>query len=309
MAVFKKGVKTINDCLVLHKDIFSEDIYSQVINSHELQELTESNKTNNRALRKGLYISHVKEVDGETYFHYMRCSSNFDGPTEPFKEVDQRILEKLNFLANQTFDNVAPINHVLLQVYFNHDNKKAKISRHADKTKDMDRNGVIAFFTMYDTYDLTKLPGVTKCGRIPGDFVYDKRQSVLTQMKFRPKESTKGLEEFTVKLFPNSVYFMPLSANRLYTHEILPPPQDSSVIPTRMGYVARCSSTRVVIDRDGNPFIIEGENRVPVRQMTRKDMEELKELYFYENTTHDVIEYGNIYYSMNLGDYKRPSTC
>merc|ERR1711879_84740 len=157
----------------------------------------------------------------------------------------------------------------------------------------------------YDKFDLTTMPGVKKSPVDEDDFLYNQKMSVLTELKFRPKPSVEGLTEFSVKLYPNSVYIIPLSTNRLYTHEIVPPPFPQ--IPTRMGYVARCSATNVVIDREGIASIVEGDNRVPMRQMTPEDMDELRRLYFLENTTHDVIDYGDIYYSMNMGDYKRPS--
>ena len=308
MATFKEGTQTINNAVVLFRDIFDEDIFNQVLDAHELQYLTESDKIHNKAMRKGLYMSHVQEAGGETFFNYMRCSSNFDGPTDPFKEIDNRILQRLNELADEAFEGHAPINHVLLQVYYNKKKRNAKISMHADKTKDMAQNGLIAFFTTYNVFDLSSLNRVNPSKTDPGDYLYNQKESVLTVLKFRPKASTQGLREFSVKLYPNSVYIIPLSTNRLYTHEIVPPKLDAEKIPTRMGYVARCSATNVVIDREGVAYILEGEKRVPMRQMTSEDMKELRRLYYLENTTHDTINYGDIYYSMNMGDYRRPPT-
>jgi len=308
MALFKRNTKTINGAVVLFKDIFFEDIFAQVLEAHELQYLTESDKIKNKAMRKGLYMSYVREENGETFFNYMRCSTNFEGPSDPFKEIDFRILEKLNSLADKAFERNSQINHVLLQVYYNKARKNAKISMHADKTKDMNPHGIIAFFTTYSVYDLNSMPGVSRAREgDTDDYLYNQKTSILTELKFRPKPSTEGLSEFSVKLYPNSVYMIPLSTNRLYTHEIVPPALDASKIPTRMGYVARCSATKVVIDKEGDPFIIEGKRRTPVRPMTKFDMAELRNLYYLENTTHDVIEYGGIYYSMNMGDYKRPA--
>jgi hypothetical protein len=57
-----------------------------------------------------------------------------------------------------------------------------------------------------------------------------------------------------VTLYPESAFFMPLSTNRLYTHEIRPSGLDASLLPTRLGYVVRCSSTEAV-HKHGQTFI------------------------------------------------------
>lgn len=81
------------------------------------------------------------------------CSSNFTGPTDNFRETDKPIVDKVNYLATYVFENSAILNHVLAQIYANirenGTDKKAKIKKHSDKTKDMPRNGLISFVTFY----------------------------------------------------------------------------------------------------------------------------------------------------------------
>lgn len=90
--------------------------------------------------------------------------------------------------------------------------KKAVINTHSDKTKDMPQEGLIVFTTFYDSifnkkgyqydgYDIT-------CQRIQRgvDFL-----STFIQIE-------NLTQEFSVPLYPNSVFAIPLSTNRLYTH-------------------------------------------------------------------------------------------
>lgn len=84
----------------------------------------------------------------------MRCSTNLDGPTENFRQTDIEIVNAVNGVRAKFFEDSASLNHVLAQTYHNVKNdegksKKAKISRHSDKTKDMPDNGLLAFCTFY----------------------------------------------------------------------------------------------------------------------------------------------------------------
>src|SRR5439155_25553498 len=131
--------------------------FKEIETSHEFQELTEYNKAGT-ALRKGIYLTNVVENadTGDVMFNLLRCSSNFNGPTDNFASVDREILEKANEIAQFFFENPAEMNHVLAQIYFNHRDpatsreKKASIQKHADKTKDFSPNALIAFTTFYD---------------------------------------------------------------------------------------------------------------------------------------------------------------
>lgn len=109
------------------------------------------------------------------------------------------------------------------------------------------------------------------------------------------------VKEFSVTLYPNSVFFIPLSTNRLYTHEIKPSVLPIDKIPVRMGYVIRCSKTVATAKEDG--IYIDDIKMTPI---TEKDTSELRTLYLKENSTDDMIDYGDIYFSMNEGDYLAP---
>ncbi|WP_210739935.1 hypothetical protein [Nocardia coubleae] len=90
----------------------------------------------------------------------MRCSTNLSGPTEGFGPTDTSIVDALNNEAATVFRGYAPLNHVLAQIYHNtpamagRKQSKAKISAHADKTKDMPVGGIMAFCTFYDGLDM-----------------------------------------------------------------------------------------------------------------------------------------------------------
>jgi hypothetical protein len=181
---------------------------------------------------------------------------------------------------------------------------KAKIKSHSDKTKDMPANGLIAFCTFYSS-DISSYK--TK----PDDRFnrYFKNASVLTKLRFQLKHDVHHLpltKDFRVTLYPNSILLIPLSTNRLYTHEIVPPTLPVGRFPTRLGYVVRCSKTKAVF-RDGATYIRrQGEADVKLEEPAPGDVGKLKKLYQEENVTADKIEYGDIYFSLNEGDYKRP---
>lgn len=76
-----------------------------------------------------------------------------------------------------------------------------------DKTKDMPTNGLMAFCTFYK--DSEKYTNVNS----------------YTKLKFRLKDCVKDekyAKMFNVVLYPHFAFFMSLSTNRLYTHEISP---------------------------------------------------------------------------------------
>lgn len=298
---------------VLYPRFFNNDCdYFQRIHAeHTLQSLTESTKPG-KALRTGIYLTPVEQHGAEMHFRLLRCSTNLAGPTENFRANDRHIVDALNQEAAYIFQDQAPLNHVLAQNYTNIPNTatqkqtKAKISAHADKTKDMPRNGIMAFCTFYDQLD--KLSPLTKDAF---DLGY-KGVSGLTKLRFRAKESAKEFlqkshpSQFAVTLYPNSVFFMPLSTNRLYTHEIQSPALDANLLPTRLGYVVRCSQTEAVHD-SSNTFLKIADERVRLEPPTIEGMAELRKLYAEENKSHALINYGNQFlFSMNEGDYMAP---
>lgn len=317
------------------------DYFGSIKNEHKFQKLTESNKKSN-AFRKGIYMTNVQtEENGDIKFNLLRCSSNLDGPTDNFKDTDHKIINKINSIQQYFFEQKVELNHVLAQIYenqktnrfvifmmfvvnyiwsflfnkpyFNTKNteKKAKIKAHSDKTKDMPSNAIMAFCTFYDFNENKK---INKSKNDLFDYCYN-NTSVLTKLHFRLKDVISKDEnykdyakQFTITLYPNSVFLIPLSTNRLYTHEIKPSELPIDKIPTRMGYVIRCSSTEAIY-KDGETFIVDGDGNKKLEKCDHEsdDVKKLRELYFKENTTIDFIDYGKIYFSMNEGDYKKPN--
>ncbi len=289
--------------------------FDEIVQSHRFQKLTESNKPGS-SYRTGIYLSKVEpgKVPDELRFDLLRCSTNLDGPTENFRKVDDRILAKVNEQASRYFSNAATFNHVLAQIYENSSlvtekvtrEKKARISSHSDKTKDMPENGMIAFCTFYDK-SIDEISKPSKTDRY--DLVY-KNASVLTRLRFRLKDNVRDknqlADEFTISLYPNSAFMIPLSTNRLYTHAIVPPNLPVSKIPTRLGYVVRCSNAPAT-HMDGKTYLTTARDKIPLESPSDQDRLSLKRLYFQENTSDQAVDYGIIPFSMNQGDYKKPS--
>lgn len=307
-----------------------KNYFDLLSNEHQFQELTESNKPTN-SYRKGIYITDVHKtgLSGEDLgFNLLRCSTNLDGPTDNFQKTDKEIVGSVNEISKYFFEQDVELNHVLAQIYNNVtvDNKerKAKIKRHSDKTKDMPRNALMAFCTFYkfteEQLKNIKISHNDYCHKTKGS------PSVLTKLRFDLKnkeENKEGLnlksglvEKFDIVLYPNSVFIMSLAANRLYTHEIVPSYLAIEDIPTRMGYVIRCSNTKAVYKTTGEegPEAPEGQvyidydadGLVKLEKPTDEDVEKLKALYYLENSTTEIVEYGPINYSLNNGDYRAP---
>ncbi len=287
------------------------DHFERIRAEHAFQSLTESTKPGS-AHRSGIYLTPVTRHGDELHFRLLRCSTNLSGPTENFRPTDAHIVEALNREADAVFRNHAPLNHVLAQIYHNtpatteRKQSKAKISAHADKTKDMPANGIMAFCTFYDRLDRL---------RPLADDAFDygvNGVSGLTKLHFRLKEPAAEHDgaalppQFTLTLYPGSVFFMPLSTNRLYTHEIRPSTLDAESIPTRLGYVVRCSNAEAV-HKDGRTFLKMAGDLVQLEPPTPAGMDELRRLYAKENTTSSFIDYGDEFlFSMNTGDYVAP---
>jgi hypothetical protein len=303
---------------VYFRNLFGEgDYFNRIKSEHVFQELTESNKAS-KALRKGIYLTEIlKEItqNNDEILHYrlLRCSSNFTGATDNFRATDKEIMHLLNESAKQVFEQPTQLNHVLAQIYENRVNTndkertkeaKSKISAHSDKTKDMPKEGLIAFCTFYDTADFERLR-LTNTNRF--DWVY-KQATALTKLHFKLKNTVQDdtLEkEFTVTLYPNSAFLIPLSTNRLYTHEIRPSMLNIDQIPTRMGYVARCSNLEA-LHMHNQTYIKTASELVPLEQMTDESLENLRHSYVEENKTEKMVEYGKVHFSMNSGDYEKP---
>lgn len=301
---------------VYYRELFGEQNHFHNIEAaHKFQELTESTKPS-KALRKGIYLTEVlkkeaKQEKDALHFHLLRCSSNLTGPTDNFRSADHLVMNTLNNAIQYTFEQEIKLNHVLAQIYENHkkndgSNKelKAKIKAHSDKTKDMPTEGLIAFCTFYDQSTFKHL-APSKVDRF--DWIY-KKNSGFTKLHFKLKSSVTDenlVKEFSVTLYPNSAFVIPLSTNRLYTHETRPSMLIIDKIPIRMGYVARCSNLEAVYVNE-ETYIKENGGLLKLEDMTKETMNELKDSYYEENSTKNRVKYGKIYFSMNSGDYKKP---
>lgn len=284
--------------------------YNRIIKEHQFQSLTESNKPSS-AFRKGIYLTKVSKEDDGINFKLLRCSTNLSGPTDNFRITDHEIVDHVNYMAQSLFEQKVELNHVLAQTYHNFKSdddakeRRARISEHSDKTKDMPENGIMAFCSFYN-FD-NDMKGIVRDGF---DYCY-KNASVLTRLRFRLKKSAfeeygKTLvHNFDITLYPNSVFLMSLSTNRLYTHEIMPSGVSINKIPTRMGYVIRCSDTEAVFSH-GQTYIIKDNIYHPLEEPTDEGVARLKALYFKENTTIEKITYDGFYFSLNRGDYTSP---
>lgn len=306
----------IHNAGVFFRAFFDDDDYFDKIKAeHIFQDLTESNKPGT-AFRKGIYLTEILRQttdNNEEILHYrlLRCSSNFSGATDNFRSTDHKVINEINEAVKYVFDKEITLNHVLAQIYENkkksdNDAKetKAKIKAHSDKTKDMPSEALIAFCTFYQKANFKHLKPSKSDAY---DWCY-KETSGLTRLHFKLKNSVLDptlSKEFIVVLYPNSVFLIPLSTNRLYTHEIKPSALDIDKIPTRMGYVARCSNTEAAFI-DQQTYIKKDGILVKLENMTTENMNELKSSYIEENQTENQVKYGEIHFSMNLGDYQRP---
>ncbi len=282
----------------------------QIRGEHTFQSLTESTKPGT-AHRTGIYLTPVRMEPDGLHFRLLRCSTNLSGPTDNFRSTARHIVDAMNHEAALIFSGAAPLNHVLAQIYPNtpadaeKKQAKARISSHADKTKDMPDHGVMAFCTFYEHLD--------RLAPIAGDPFDRGHRAItgLTRLRFRRKETANNEEgtspdQFTITLYPNSVFFMPLSTNRRYTHEIVPSELDAARLPTRLGYVVRCSKTEAVHE-GGRTFLLKDGARVELEAPTPEGMLELRRLYAEENKTSAHIDYGDSFrFSMNAGDYQAP---
>lgn len=302
----------VSNAGVYFRKLFTgDDFFDRIKSEHDFQELTESNKPG-KAFRKGIYLTNVTK-DDEDVLHYrlLRCSSNLTGPTDNFRPTDHQVVDVLNEAAKYVFEQETTLNHVLAQIYVNkgrteeHNKEvKAKIKAHSDKTKDMPKDALIVFCTFYDNVDLKHL---STPAADPFDKCY-KGITGLTTMLFKLKDTVNDdtLEkEFTVTLYPNSVFMIPLSTNRLYTHETRPSMLNADKIPTRLGYVVRCSNLEAQYV-DDQAYILDEDGYIKLEPMTEEGQNELKSSYREENISAEVINYGKVNFSMNAGDYERP---
>lgn len=285
----------------------NQDYFDLISNEHQFQTLTDSNKASN-AFRTGIYLSKVEEdIDDEIKFNLLRCSSNLSGPTDNLRSTDNNIITQVNDIAEDYFEEKTELNHVLAQIYENKleagTEKKAKIKEHSDKTKDMPENGLMAFCTFYKKNN-DKF--ISKDDM--HDYCYN-NTTVLTKIRFKLKKTVIDnnlTDKFDIILYPNSVFIMSLSTNRLYTHEIVPSQLSVNMLPIRLGYVIRCSKTNAIF-KNNQTHIVDKNNYIKLEEATENDIKILKNLYYKENMTDEIIKYENINFSLNKGDYCKPN--
>lgn len=304
----------IHNVGVFYRKYFDgSDYFSKIESEHTFQYLSESNK-DSTAFRKGIYLTKVsKELKANKSeilnFRLLRCSTNLTGATDNFRKTDNEIIDALNETVKYDFEKEVELNHVLAQIYENKKRTdgrqvKAKIKAHSDKTKDMSAEAVMAFCTFYDDANFERLKP-SKSTRF--DWCY-KNTSGLTRLLFKLKKNITDdslVKEFSLTLYPNSVFLIPLITNRLYTHEIRPSVLDIDMIPIRMGYVIRCSNLEASYI-DDQTYIKENENLVKLEKMTDEMLKDLRDSYYKENKTEEFVDYGKVHFSMNMGDYEKP---
>ncbi len=319
---------------VLFRNFFINDIdsnkdyFNSICDEHKFQSLTESNKPSN-AYRKGIYLTNVKEEENKLLFNLLRCSSNLDGPTENFKNTDNEIITKVNDVATYFFEQKTDLNHVLAQIYENQNiendkgiqvERKARIKEHSDKTKDMASNGLMAFCTFYKDF-LNNEKYNQKCYKKNNyDCFMHTDSSIFTKIRFRLKkcvvDNANLNKSFDITLYPNSVFIMSLSTNRLYTHEIIPSILPIDKIPVRMGYVVRCSKTKAIFKNE-QTYVVNDTNDINNEYIKLQKLDEnneddnenikkLKDVYYQENMTDELVKYDEFNFSLNDGDYKKP---
>lgn len=311
----------IHNVGIMVREFFNDkDYFNLIEKNHQFQNLTESNKEY-ISLRKGLYLTDVEKNNNIYDFKLMRCSTNFTGATDNFCKIDKEILNDTNEYFSDFFEEKFTLNHVLVQTYHNYgDNekdvkeKKAKIKPHSDKTKDMDEKGVIAFCTFYNGYENKvfteeRLKTLKRGNDNHFNWKY-KNGEVLTKIRFKIKKDLKNIgliDNFDIILYPNSVFVINLDTNRKYTHEICPSYLPVNNIPTRMGYVIRCSNTYAK-NIDGITYVKFGETYKPLQETTPDKFKKLKDIYYEENTTSKKIVYDKekLNFSLNKGDYLTP---
>lgn len=135
--------------------------------------------------------------------------------------------------------------------------------------------------------------------------------SVLTRLRFRlksdvPNADNQHIPQFDITLYPNSVFIMSLMTNRIYTHEIVPSGLPIDKIPTRMGYVIRCSNTLATY-KDGRTYLNKGNKLIEMEEPDEEGIGRLKDLYYMENMTSEKVVYSGFNFSLNKGDYLKPN--
>jgi hypothetical protein len=300
----------------------SIDYFAKINEEHKPQELT-LHANPQKAYRTGFYATNVtQQEDGSLEFRLLRCSSNFSGPTDNLRETDKFIFDVANQRVGHVFPKNAKLNHVLAQIYHNSNNMKASIASHSDKTKDMNKDslnehsgfneggGLIAFASFYEQ----PLSSMLKQNPDdPLDIVYKltkptKTATALTQLQFKRKQDADPtlVENFNVLLYKNSMFVIDLETNRNYTHEIVPSILPSEIVPVRCGYVLRCSDVKSIHKQGKTHYEFTKNKFKLLKPLTAQKARDLKALYAQENQSSKLVNYPDIDFSMNAGDYTQP---
>ena len=212
-------------------------------------------------------------------FRLLRCSSSLNCLTDNFRQVDYDVVGQVNQAQQELYQQTVQLNHVLAQVCDDtvviHGQghgpqvlrRKPRTRSHSAKTRDMPKNGLIAFCSFYHG----------SCASDPYDRVINDI-SLYPQLRFKlkPGQSYPGLQKrFEVTLYPHSLLIMSLLTNRLYTHEIVPSPLPIEHLPIRFSYIIRCSKTEAIF-RHNFTYIDYPERYVRLKEPTDTDTRELQ---------------------------------
>jgi hypothetical protein len=158
----------------------------------------------------------------------------------------------------------------------------------------MPDNGYIVFCTFYNSL-------LFKKGTYNDEIMY-KKTSALTILRFVHK-TTKTITN--IPLYQNSALFIDLNTNANYTHEIVPPNLSSTDVPTRLGYVVRCSKQNAKYTDKTYIKSPNGEY-VSLTEPTPEVITQLKKIYRDENMNSERPQYPFFDFSLNTGDYRKP---
>ena len=57
---------------------------------------------------------------------------------------------------------------------------------------------------------------------------------------------------------------------------------------------------------DNQTYIKDNDSLIKLEEMTEETMTNLRNSYYEENKTENIVKYGKVHFSMNLGDYQKP---
>lgn len=287
-----------------------KNYFDLISKEHEFQTLMESSKEINH-VKKGVHITKVEELNpGELKFRIIRNTTNLIGPTENLRKVDNEIIDSLNNMGKIFFERQFELNHSYAQLIDNEHEQKAKREFQSDPTKDIPRNGVFAICTFYK--DDPKFKNLLKSRADPYFYNYNhNKTTAFAKIRFKLKpmvEEISFMQEFDVVLYPNSVMAFSLDTNRIYTYEIIPSSLPPEQVPTRISYLVRCAKTTAIYkENERQTYIKETNSYKKLEKSSGIQSREFKDMFYMETNYDNLIKYPRIPYSLNRGDYMKPT--